>query len=211
MAWRSLTDKQWEKVREHLPVRKKPWRKKDRKGGRPPLDDRKCFEGILWILWTGAQWSELPPRYGSKSAVHRRLMTWTDDGTLERIWWAFLAPLQDKDHLRWNECFVDGTFASAKKKGRLVGNTKRGKGTKLVVLVDGQGTPLGLHVDSASPSEVRLLVQTLATVRVARPHQRGRPRGRPDRLIADKGYDKQCRPGAVAEPRYPADHPGSEQ
>ena len=75
------------------------------------------------------------------------------------------------------------------KRGLLVGKTKRGKGTKLVVLVDGQGTPLGLHVDSASPSEVRLLVQTLETVRVTRPHQRGRPRKRPERLIADKGYD----------------------
>lgn len=117
MAWRKVTDAQWEKVQEQLPVRKKPWRKKDRKGGRPPLDDRKCFEGILWILWTGAQWSELPPRYGSKSAVHRRLLKWTDDGTLERIWRAFLAQLQDKDHIRWNECFVDGTFASAKKGG----------------------------------------------------------------------------------------------
>jgi transposase len=75
------------------------------------------------------------------------------------------------------------------KRGLLVGKTKRGKGTKLVVLVDGQGTPLGLHVDSASPSEVRLLVQTLETVRVGRPHRRGRPRTRPERLIADKGYD----------------------
>jgi len=24
-----------------------------------PADDRRCFEGMLWILWTGAPWSEL--------------------------------------------------------------------------------------------------------------------------------------------------------
>ncbi len=117
MAWRTVTDAQWEKIREHLPIRKKPWRKRDRPGGRPPLEDRKCVEGILWILWTGAQWSELPARYGSKSAVHRRLLKWTDDGTLEQLWRAFLAQLQDKDHIRWNECFVEGTFSSAKKGG----------------------------------------------------------------------------------------------
>ena len=75
------------------------------------------------------------------------------------------------------------------KRGLLVGKTTRGQGTKLLVLVDGAGTPLGLHVDAASPSEVGLLVQTLETGRVCRPHQRGRPRTRPDRLIADKGYD----------------------
>ena len=39
MAWRKVTDAQWEKVKEQLPVRKKPWRRKDRKGGRPPLGD----------------------------------------------------------------------------------------------------------------------------------------------------------------------------
>ena len=34
---------------------------------------------------------------------------------------------------------------------------KRGKGTKWMVVVDGQGVPLGNHLDSASPSEVKLL------------------------------------------------------
>ena len=77
-----------------------------------------------------------------------------------------------------------------------------------MVLVDGQGTPLGLHVDSASPSEVRLLVQTLETVRVSRPHRRGRPRTRPQRLIADKGYDsnavREMLEGRGIEPVIPA-------
>jgi transposase len=115
MSWEGLSDAQWEKVKEELPVRKRPWRKKDRKGGRPPLEDRKCFEGILWILWTGAPWSVLPKEYGSKSTVHRRLCKWTDNGTLEKLWRSFLALLAEKDQIRWNECFVDGTFSSAKK------------------------------------------------------------------------------------------------
>ena len=58
-----------------------------------------------------------------------------------------------------------------------------------MALVDGQGTPLGLHVDSASPAEVKLLVATLETVQVGSVHQRGRPRKTPERLIADRGYD----------------------
>ena len=114
---KDLTDVQWSGVEKYLPKRKKPWRKKDRKGGRPTADDRTCFNGILWILWTGAPWSELPKRYGSKSTVHDRLHKWTNDGTLEKIWRAFLAQLNEKQQIRWNECFVDGTFASAKKGG----------------------------------------------------------------------------------------------
>jgi len=58
-----------------------------------------------------------------------------------------------------------------------------------MVVVDGAGTPLGAHLDSASPHEVTLLERTLATIAVPRAHTPGRPRQRPDRLIADRAYD----------------------
>jgi transposase len=54
-----------------------------------------------------------------------------------------------------------------------------------MVLVDGQGLPLRL--ESASPAEVTLAETTLAEVRVPRP--KGRPRQKPERVIADRGYD----------------------
>ena len=57
-----------------------------------------------------------------------------------------------------------------------------------MVVTDGQGIPLGLHLASAQQSEVRLAEATLATVRVPRPG-RGRPRQRPTTLVADRGYD----------------------
>ena len=78
---------------------------------------------------------------------------------------------------------------SRQKGGLRVGKTKRGKGTKWMLLVDGAGTPLGAHLDSASPAEVTLLEQTLATVAVTRTHRAGRPRCYPDRLIAVRSYD----------------------
>jgi transposase len=112
MTWRKLSDRQWAKIKEQLPKRTK-----NPRGGRPPADDRHCFEGILWILWTGAQWSEVPRRYGPKSTVHDRLQRWTLDGTLEKLWRAFLAQLQEREQIRWDECFVDGTFVPAKKGG----------------------------------------------------------------------------------------------
>ena len=56
-----------------------------------------------------------------------------------------------------------------------------------MVLVDGQGIPLGALLASASPHEVTLAEATLARVKV--PRRRGRPRNKPQRIIADKGYD----------------------
>ena len=58
-----------------------------------------------------------------------------------------------------------------------------------MVVVDGAGLPLGNHLHSASPSEVKLVEATLATIRVRRRHRAGRPRQKPLRLSADRGYD----------------------
>jgi transposase len=74
------------------------------------------------------------------------------------------------------------------KRGSDVGTTKRGKGSKWMVVVDGAGVPLGIHVASASLAEVSLVDATLNTIRVPR-IRRGRPRQTPPRLIADRAYD----------------------
>ncbi len=57
-----------------------------------------------------------------------------------------------------------------------------------MVVVDGQGIPVGIHVTSASPSEVTLVEPTLNTIHVPRVG-RGRPRQKLTRLIGDRGYD----------------------
>ena len=110
MAWRGLTKQQWDATRPHLPTSKPSGR-----GGRPRVEDRRCFEGILWILWTGAQWSELPRRYSSPSTCWRRLKHWEKTGILLKLWRAFLAQLNDREKLRWDECFADGSFVPAKR------------------------------------------------------------------------------------------------
>jgi transposase len=77
---------------------------------------------------------------------------------------------------------------AGEKGGSAVGTTKRGKGSKWMVVVDGAGVPLGIHVTSASPAEVTLVDATLNTIRVPRAGP-GRPRHTPRRLIADRAYD----------------------
>jgi len=57
-----------------------------------------------------------------------------------------------------------------------------------MVVVDGQGIPLGNHLDSASPAEVTLIEKTLSNVSVPR-KGRGRPRKNPVRVVYDKAAD----------------------
>ena len=104
------------------------------------------------------------------------------------MWRAFLSELDEQGILNWEEAFVDATFVPAKKGARQSGKPKGAKGTKYLVVVDGQGIPLGSHTDSASPAEVRLLDKVMADIRVPKKGP-GRPRTRPKRVIGDKGYD----------------------
>src|SRR5262249_22959232 len=55
-----------------------------------------------------------------------------------------------------------------------------------MLVVDGNGLPLGFHLESARLAEVRLAERTRDTSKVARP--RGRPKQRPAQLVADRGY-----------------------
>ena len=57
-----------------------------------------------------------------------------------------------------------------------------------MVVVDGQGVPLGSQLTSASPGEATLAEATLDAISVPRGGS-GRPQKRPLRIIADRGYD----------------------
>jgi len=57
-----------------------------------------------------------------------------------------------------------------------------------MVVVDGQGIPLGVQLESASPAEVTLAESALRKISVPRACG-GRPKTRPLRVVADKGYD----------------------
>jgi len=57
-----------------------------------------------------------------------------------------------------------------------------------MVVVDGQGVPLGSQLTSASPAEVKLAEATLQSIAVPRGGP-GRPQQRPLRVIADRAYD----------------------
>jgi transposase len=155
--------------------------------GRPRANDRRTIEGILYILITGCRWQDLPREYGAPTTAWRGLKHWGELGVWERIWRAALIQLDRVGQLDWSMAFLDGSFVPAKTGGVGVGLTRKGKGAKWMLVVDGHGVPLGFHLASANQAEVRLAEQTLASIRVAR--SRGRPKQRPAKLVADRGYD----------------------
>jgi len=108
-----LTQRQWEKIELHLP--QPPPR--NPKGGRKPVDNRDCLEGILWVLRSGARWQDMPERFPSPSTCWRRLQAWEASGLWLKIWRIFLGELDARGRIHWEETFADGSFAPAKKGG----------------------------------------------------------------------------------------------
>lgn len=56
------------------------------KMGRPVKNDRRAVvDGIFYVAATGCQWRALPEKYPHWNTVYRYHLTWSSDGTWERI------------------------------------------------------------------------------------------------------------------------------
>jgi len=82
MAKELLDDGLWAIVQPLLPAHPR-----HPKGGRPPVDDRRCLEGIFLVLRTGMQWQLLPTEafQVSGSTCWRRFNAWSREGVWPRI------------------------------------------------------------------------------------------------------------------------------
>lgn len=121
-----LTPEQWHVVDPLLPA--DPVRK-DRRG-RPWSDRQQVLNGVLWILRTGAPWKDLPARYGAYQTVHRRFQHWVRSGALAGALLVIAQDLKDRGGLDLRECFIDGTFVSAKKGGAALDQPSGAKAPK---------------------------------------------------------------------------------
>jgi len=111
---RDLTDEQWRILDILIP---EPTGRRDGRG-RPWKPRRSVLNGILWVLRTGAPWSDLPERYPSYQTCHRRFQQWVRSGIMRGVLEALAEELRIRGRLDVNEAFIDGSFAPAKKGGR---------------------------------------------------------------------------------------------
>jgi transposase len=106
MKRHALTDQQWEVVDPLVPKRKA-------RTGRPPRDPRLMFDGIFWILATGAPWRDLPERFGPWQTVYDHFRNWRENGVLARIVEALQVKLDSKGLIDWELWCVDGANVRA--------------------------------------------------------------------------------------------------
>jgi transposase len=190
MAKPLLPDELWQRIDPLLPP---PKARRFRFPGRKPVDNRRVLTGILFVLKTGIPWEDLPQEMGCGSGMTcwRRLRDWQHAGVWDRLVERLLAELHGADRIDWSRAAIDAGFARALGGVEDSGPnpTDRGRpGVKHHVLVEGGGAPLVIDVSAANVPEVNRLMEVVASVPPVR-GQPGRPRRRPERLYADRGYD----------------------
>jgi len=162
------------------------------------------LNGILWTLRTGAPWRDLPERDGLWKTAHERLRLWTADGTWDKILAEVIVRDDAVGEVEW-VISVDSSVvrahqhaAGARKGGRTatvdalavegegLGRSRGGLGTKIHLAVDRRGRPLRVPLTPGQAGD-NSRPPPLDGIRVARVRP-GRPRSRPEMVIADKAY-----------------------
>lgn len=81
--------------------------------GRPRHDDREMFNGLFWILCSGAKWRDLPERYGPWKTVYQRFRRWRDNATFARILPRLHLKLRQDGYLDLDTWMIDSTMIRA--------------------------------------------------------------------------------------------------
>jgi transposase len=96
--------------RQHLTTH----RYTEKRAGSPP---RACLEGILYLLYTGVRYVDLPRELGfpSGETCRRRLHEWIDNGVWAQALATLVAELDRAGRLDWSRVVIDASLIDAKK------------------------------------------------------------------------------------------------
>lgn len=91
-------------------------------GGRPRAPDRKCADGIFYVLRTGCQWKALDQTdLCPGSTAHDRFQEWVAAGVFLTLWQIGVERFDDLQGIDWNWLSMDGAMTKAP----LAGGKKR--------------------------------------------------------------------------------------
>lgn len=110
--WR-VGDGLWQRLE---PLLRDPPRRR-RNAGRKRYPPRACFEGVLYLLYTGVRYLDLPRELGfpSGETCRRRLHEWIERGVWAQALALLVEELDREGRLDWSRVVVDASLVDAKK------------------------------------------------------------------------------------------------
>lgn len=102
-----LSTEQFKMIEDLLPKKGRP--------GQQWLDHHQVLNGMFWVLNAGAQWREMPERYGSWKTVYSRFRRWSEDGTFKSILRRLHLRLDKEGYIDLDTWYADSTVIRASK------------------------------------------------------------------------------------------------
>lgn len=210
-----LTDVQWAVLEPLLPVAA-------RRGRPRRWSLRGLVNGVRHRTRAGCPWRDVPTRYGPWWRVYALFACWQALGVWARVEAALRAQADARGKLSW-QVSVDSTTARAhihaagarrdsvnrvagEPDHHALGRSRGGWGTKTHAAIDQHRGVLAFILTPGQDGDSPQLIPVLEAIRVARPGP-GRPRRRPQRVLADKAYSSRANRAWLRQHRIAATIP----
>jgi transposase len=109
-------------------------------------DDRAFFEGVVWVMRTGAPWRDIPPSFGNWNTLYQRFRRWAKAERWERMRQLLLPRVEDGELFLLDSTIVKAHphAAGARRVGGVacdpaLGRSRGGFTTKLHAVVSSSG------------------------------------------------------------------------
>jgi Transposase and inactivated derivatives len=143
-SW-EVSDAFWEIVEPLVPTIERDKEKQYQRkigGGRKPIEARKVFSAIVYVLRTGIQWKALPKEiFGSPSSIHKYFREWERSGFFLKLWQSGLAEYDDMEGIAWEWQSIDGSMYKAPLAQEAVGPNPTDRGKKRNKATYSRGRP----------------------------------------------------------------------
>ncbi|WP_433275050.1 IS5 family transposase [Pseudonocardia xinjiangensis] len=202
-ARKDLTGKQWRVVEPLLPTAS--GRGRPRKWSR-----RQLIDGIRWRTRVGAPWRDVPERYGPWQSIYGLFRRWQREKVWALVWSTLLAWADAGGLIRW-DVSVDSTINRAHQHAagarrapadqveppggepvdHGLGRSRGGLSTKIHLACEQGRRPVAALITAGQRGDSPQFIPVLHALPVPRIGP-GRPRTRPDRVLADKAYSSKA-------------------
>jgi transposase len=180
-------------------------------------DHRQVVNGIIWRTRTGAPWRDLPERYGPWETCYKWFAHWETDGTWAMIEQALQREVDAAGELDWwcrrtpARCAPTSTPPVPARGADAAGLSSAASIGPLPRRLVDQGARAGGRAwpaagDRTTPGQAADTTELLGlvdAVRVPRPGGVGRPRVRPNHLVADKAYSSRANRAGLRARKIP--------
>lgn len=160
-----------------------PAKNKGTKGRPPKCSNEMYLEAMFYVLKEGIGWEYLKGYPVNGDTIRKQFKKWSDYGVFN-ITWEIIVEIYSEFKEDIRDLFIDASHIKNNKGIDLTGANhydRFRKATKLSIITDDIGVPIGIHIDKSNIHDSKLTIQTLNSIPIDISESKF--------LIGDRGYN----------------------